>query len=181
MSKQPDWQHQLVSFRLGFFLETWNEQSQSGFVNLAPGIIFTNDTNVIPDLVWISQQRLKTALHPDGKLYASPELVVEILSPGPENENFDIPNDNAAGAASYAQSFGKEYRDREVKLKLYSRRNAQEYWVINWREQTIEIYRRYEGILELAQTLNAADVLQSPLLPSFRCQVSQLFTSIVGL
>ena len=27
VAKQPDWQHQLVCFQLGFLLETWNEQS----------------------------------------------------------------------------------------------------------------------------------------------------------
>jgi Uma2 family endonuclease len=28
VAKQPDWQHQLVGFRLGFLLQVWNEQSQ---------------------------------------------------------------------------------------------------------------------------------------------------------
>ena len=41
-AKQPDWPHQLVGFRLGFLLQVWNEQSQAGFVNLTPGIIFTH-------------------------------------------------------------------------------------------------------------------------------------------
>jgi len=98
VAKQPDWQHQLVCFQLGFLLETWNEQSQAGIVNLTPGIIFADDTNVVPDVIWISHERLKTVLHRDGKLHNSPKLVIEILSLGAENER----------------------RDREVKLKLYS-------------------------------------------------------------
>src|SRR5437016_1236493 len=65
VSKQPDWQHQLVCFQLGFLLETWNEQSQAGFVNVTPGIIFADDTNVVPDVIWISQERLKAILHRD--------------------------------------------------------------------------------------------------------------------
>jgi len=127
VSKQPDWQHQLVGFRLGHFLEVWNEQSQAGFVNLTPGVIFTDDTNVVPDVIWISQERLKAALHKDGKLHNAPELVVEVLSPGSDNER----------------------RDREVKLKLYSRRNVKEYWVVNWQERTLEIYRREDAVLTL--------------------------------
>lgn len=51
VAKQPDWQHQLVCFRLGFLLQVWNEQTQAGFVNLTPGIIFADDTNVIPDVI----------------------------------------------------------------------------------------------------------------------------------
>jgi len=156
VAKQPDWQHQLAGFRLGFLLQVWNEQSQAGLVNLTPGIIFADDTNVVPDMIWISQERLKTALHKDGKLHNAPELVVEVLSPGPEMER----------------------RDREVKVKLYSRRNMKEYWVVNWQERTLEVYRREDAVLTLEKTLEETDVLQSPLLPGFSCKVSQIFTSL---
>jgi Uma2 family endonuclease len=125
--------------------------------NLGPGIIFTDDTNVVPDVVWISRERLKTALWEDGKLHSCPELVVEVLSPGSTNER----------------------RDREVKLKLYSRRGAEEYWIANWQEQRLEVYRRQEGILELDKTLGEADTLQSPILPGFRCKVGQFFTRVL--
>jgi len=156
VAKQPDWQHQLVCFKLAFLLEAWNEQSQAGFVNLAPGIIFTDDTNVVPDVIWLSQERLKTALQKDGKLHSSPELAIEVLSPGAENER----------------------RDREVKLKLYSRRNVKEYWVVNWRERNLAVYRRENAVLTLDKTLDETDVLETPLLPGFRCQVSQLFKNL---
>jgi len=156
VAKQPDWEHQFVCVRLLMLLQTWSDQTQLGMANLAPGIIFTDDTNVVPDVVWISHERLRTALQADGKLHSSPELVVEVLSPGVENVR----------------------RDREVKLKLYSRRNAQEYWVVNWRERTIEVYRRQEGILELDRTLNENDMLHTPLLAGFSCKVEQLFSGI---
>ncbi len=119
-------------------------------------ITFTDDTNVVLDVIWISQERLRTALQADRKLHASPELVVEVLSPGSENER----------------------RDREVKLKLYSRRNAKEYWIVNWRERTIEVYRRQDAVLELDKTLDETDTLESPLLTGFRCKVSELFTNL---
>ena len=156
VAKQPDWGHQLVCFELAALLHVWSTQSQTGKVNLGPGIIFSDDTNVVPDVVWISQERLRTALYADGKLHGAPELVVEVLSPGPANE----------------------HRDREVKLKLYSRRNVLEYWVVNWQERNIEVYRREEGILELNRTLNEDDTLQSPILPGFRCKVNQLFQNL---
>ena len=156
VAKQPDWQHQLVCGKVLFFLESWSNQTQLGVPIITPGIIFADDANVVPDVIWISQERLKTALHKDGKLHNAPELVVEVLSPGAENER----------------------RDREVKLKLYSRRNVKEYWVVNWRERTLEIYRREDAVLTLEKTLEETDVLQSPLLPGFSCKVSQLFTSL---
>ena len=153
VSKQPDWEHQSVSFQLAFLLEVWNRQTQAGSVNIMPGIIYADDTNVVPDVVWISQERLSTALQADRKLHNTPELVVEVLSPGSENER----------------------RDREVKRKLYSRRNAKEYWIVNWRMRNIEVYRRQDAVLELDRTLNETDILESPLLPGFRCKVSELF------
>src|SRR5947209_17666348 len=119
VSKQPHWEHQFVCGQIFTFLQAWSNQTQAGMANLAPGLIFTDDNDVAPDVVWISRERLRTALQADGKLHASPELVVEVLSPGPANE----------------------HRDREVKLKLYSRRNAKEYWVVNWQERSLEIYR----------------------------------------
>ena len=55
-------------------------------------------------MVWISRERFAAALEPDGKLHAAPDLVVEVLSPGSTNER----------------------RDRQAKLKLYSRRGVRE-------------------------------------------------------
>src|SRR5437016_5469520 len=91
-----------------------------------------------------------------GEAIAAPELVVEVLSPG-------VPN---------------EHRDREIKLKLYSRRGVLEYWIVSWQERRIEIYRRVETVLTLVSTLIESDVLQSPLLPGFTYQVSRLFMGI---
>ena len=122
-----------------------------------PGVIFTDDNAVVPDVVWISNERLATALQADGKLHSSPELVVEVLSPGIENER----------------------RDRELKLKLYSRRNAKEYWIVNWQQRTLEVYRRENAELRLIKTLDETNVLETPLLPGFSCKVGELFTSVV--
>src|SRR5947209_11309532 len=156
VAKQPDWEHQFVSGRIFMLLQTWSDQTQLGMANVAPGIIFTDDTNAVPDVIWISYERLRTALQADRKLHASPELVVEILSPGSDNER----------------------RDREVKLKLYSRRNVKEYWVVNWRGRSLEVYRREDAVLTLDKTLDEADILESPLFPGFRCEVSQLFKNL---
>jgi Uma2 family endonuclease len=154
VSKQPHWQHQFVTGRIFQLLQTWSDQTQAGMANLAPGLIFADDDDVVPDVIWISHDRLQTALWEDGKLHTSPELVVEVLSPGSSNER----------------------RDRELKLKLYSRRGADEYWIVNWREQRIEVYRRQNAVLTLQETLNEDNLLQSPLLPGFSCFVRQ-FTS----
>src|SRR5229473_7512231 len=153
VAKQPHLHHQIVCSKIVAFLERWSDQTHMGMAIFTPGVIFTNDNAVVPDVVWISHERYATALQADGKFHSSPELVVEVLSPGLENER----------------------RDRELKLKLYSRRNVKEYWVVNWQGQSLEVYRRENAVLTLDKTLDENEVLETPLLPGFRCKVSQFF------
>jgi Uma2 family endonuclease len=153
MSRQPHYHHQNTCVNLTYHLKAWNEQTKAGDVNFAPGIIFADDDDVAPDLTWCSLARLKKALNEDGKLHAAPELVIEVLSPGSVNER----------------------RDREAKLKLYSRRGVEEYWIADWMLRRIEIYRRKNRRLRLVTTLLVSDTLDSPLLPGFRCPVAKIF------
>lgn len=159
ISRQPHWNHQGVCDKLVLFLGSWSRQTGLGYVRSAPGLIFAEDDDAAPDLVWISKKRLGSALDEDGKLHSAPELVIEVLSPGIANEQ----------------------RDRETKRKLYSHRGVSEYWIISWPKRQIEIYRRNPEalLLELVATLYEGDLLQSPLLPGFNCQVDEIFEDLI--
>ena len=87
--------------------------------------------SVIPDVVWVSHIRLAQIEDESGHLTASPELVVEVLSSGEENER----------------------RDKETKLKLYSIQGVQEYWIVDRFKRQVEIYRREQNQLSLTATL----------------------------
>src|SRR5438876_1883208 len=149
MSKQPHFYHQDVCTELIGLLWNWDRTANLGRVAGAPGLIFAEDDDVAPDVVWISNDRLAVALRPDGKLHDAPELVIEVLSPGSVNER----------------------RDREAKLKLYSRRGVSEYWIASWQTRTIDVYRRAEAELKLVGTLAESETLKSPVLPGFSCPV----------
>lgn len=154
VSTQPHWFHQRVCTRFLVILEAWNERTGLGVVNLAPGVIFSEEDAVAPDVVWISHERLAAVLDQEtGKVHLAPDLVIEVLSPGSENER----------------------RDKRVKLQLYSQRGVKEYWIADWRTQTIEVYRRADASLHLDVTLGPGDVLTSPLLPEFSAAVESLF------
>lgn len=153
MTRAPHIRHQGASGNIHVELEIWSRQSQLGKPFQTPGIIFTPTDAVIPDVVWISQERLADGIDDAGHLIVAPELIVEILSPGELNEQ----------------------RDKEVKLKLYSLHGVQEYWIVSWQRQTVEIYRRSEAQLQLVSTLLSGDILISPLLPGFSAPVAQLF------
>jgi len=153
MSTQPHFRHQAVCVQLCVELELWNRANGMGRVSIAPGLIFSDDNDVAPDVVWISNERYDEALGDDGKLHKAPELVIEVLSPGTSNEK----------------------RDRELKLGLYSRRGVAEYWIVNWRRHEIEVYRRGDDQLEIVGTLSENDVLETALLPAFACPVRTIF------
>ncbi|HEY7066847.1 MAG TPA: Uma2 family endonuclease [Chloroflexota bacterium] len=156
VAKQPHWYHQLVCMDVAFPLERWSRDTGAGVVNAAPGVIFAEDDNVAPDLVWVSAERLPVVLAPDGKLHAAPDLVVEVLSPGAVNE----------------------LRDREAKLKLYSRRGVREYWLVDWQRREVAVYRRADAALQLIATLLEGDTLYSPLLPGFSLPIGEIFERI---
>ena len=153
VSQQPSLEHQFASDAACAALRSWSEQTGRGFAFSAPGVIFAQDDNAAPDVVWISKERLREALSDDGKLHKAPELVVEVLSPGAQNEQ----------------------RDREVKLKLYSRRGVEEYWIVAHLARMVSVYRQDSGILQPVASFSADEDLQSPLLPGFNLPVGRFF------
>jgi Uma2 family endonuclease len=153
VSKSPRYEHQRACNRTWRKLEDWSEKTRLGEPFTGSGIIFADDDDVIPDVVWISRERRDEILGPDGHFHAAPELVVEVLSFTGSNEQ----------------------RDRKLKLKLYSRRGVKEYWIVNWLMRQVEIYRRRGKSLKLVATLSASDTIISPLLPGFSCEVREIF------
>jgi len=153
VSKLPSAGHQFACGQLFRYFQEWNDESGAGVAFIAPGVVFSDDDDVGPDVVWVSHGRLKGSLDHAGHFTRAPELVVEVLSPGKRNE----------------------HRDRVAKLRLYSRRDVSEYWIVDWMRRLVEVYRREGDELKLAEKLHADNTLESPLLPGFSCRVAKLF------
>ncbi|MBK9715503.1 MAG: Uma2 family endonuclease [Kouleothrix sp.] len=153
VTTQPHFRHQATGDNIIVELGIWSRRTGLGRTFQAPGVVFAEDNAVAPDIVWLSKERMPQVLGPDGKLHDAPDLVIEILSPGKANEE----------------------RDRDKKLALYSRQGVPEYWIVDWRAETVEIYRRQEAQLQLDQTLKSGDQITSPLLPGFACAVDRFF------
>lgn len=118
-----------------------------------PGVIFNDTNDVIPDVAWVSQDRLASLMDDAGHLTGAPDLAIEVLSFGLRNEE----------------------RDRTAKLRLYEAQGVREYWILDWRFKQVEVYRRESRELRLVATLLPEDTLTSPLLPGFACEVVGLF------
>ena len=100
-------------------------------------------TSRLPDLV-IFTEDLATAL--DGATRATvmtdmpaPQLVIEVVSPGPENAD----------------------RDYRYKRSEYAARGIAEYWVVDPHQQKVTIFELVAGFYE-ERTFAGSDVLQSP-------------------
>ena len=155
VTRSPHFRHQRLATKLEVALENWSAISGLGQTVQTPGLIFTENDAVIPDVVWISNERLAQGLDEAGHLIVAPELIVEIASPGKSSGD----------------------RDRQAKRKLYSVYGVQEYWVGDWQLQNLEVYRRENAQLFLRETLYKEDCLTSPLLPDFSLPLSQIFTA----
>lgn len=153
MTRAPHWRHQETCGKVFRVLDEWSEVKRLGRASIAPGVLFSETDNVIPDVIWISNERLELIEDEAGHFNGAPELAVEVLSPGIDNER----------------------RDREAKLKLYASRGVQEYWIVDWRLRQVEVYRREQATLRLIATLFVDDELSTPLLPGFGCLVARLF------
>jgi Uma2 family endonuclease len=156
VTRAPHIRHQGTGGNIHFELESWSRQTNLGKTFQTPGLVFSALDEVIPDVVWISHDRLIKGIDESGHLIIAPELIVEILSAGEQNIQ----------------------RDRQVKRKLYSQYGVLEYWIADWPNATLEIYRRSDptNLLELQITLTTGDELTSPLLPGFVVGVDRLFT-----
>jgi Uma2 family endonuclease len=152
VTRAPHWNHQSTCGNIYTELKKWSAETKLGEPAIAPGIIFAGGDNVIPDLVWASNQVL-ASMDQAGHLTVAPELVIEVLSSGTENER----------------------RDKIIKLRLYSDQAVQEYWLVDWRFQQVEIYRFNQQDLEIVKTLSVAEKISTPLLPNFSCDLVNFF------
>jgi Uma2 family endonuclease len=158
VSTAPHGHHQYAADEIRLALRASPELNATGFTITVAGLVFAEDQNVIPDLIWISNERYGRGFDSAGHFTVAPELVVEVLSPGSSNEN----------------------RDRDVKLSLYSRIGVDEYWIVDWRARVVEVYRRLGAELRRVATLTGDAVLTSPILPGFSCPIANLWAPTPG-
>jgi Uma2 family endonuclease len=148
--------HQVVAGRIAAALDHWSTASSLGQAIPAPGIILPDEDNLIPDVVWISDERFQAAIDLDEKLHALPELIVEVLSPGAANVR----------------------RDREAKLGVYARGGVREYWIVDWPRRQLEVYRSDGADLQLLITHGETDTLTTPVLPGFALLLATVFARL---
>ena len=144
--------HQQISGNIHYLIRSYLEKNPLGVVIATPGLILTELSGVIPDLVFFRHELSKEIVSGE-RLTSAPDLVVEILSPGPDNVR----------------------RDRIAKRQLYAQHGVAEYWLVDPSMQSLEVYRLQAGSLELVAILKDKDELTSPFFPGFTCVADAIF------
>jgi Uma2 family endonuclease len=153
VSRSPSLRHQSVSGNLFRSIDTYLMQNPIGRLWTTPGVIFSEFSGVIPDLVFVSHQRRNEVASGD-RITGAPDLVIEIVSPGVENER----------------------RDRLAKRQLYGKHGVKEYWIVDFEKRTIEVYLLQGQILQLQSHLTEKDEITSSVLPGYRAKVETILS-----
>lgn len=152
VSRAPRLPHQLVLQNLLMALGTYVENNQLGTVVPGAGAVFSEYDAVIPDLVFVRNERWNKIVAND-RFIAAPDLVVEVMSPGKENRE----------------------RDLLVKRQLYAKYGVEEYWIVDTDNRSVSIFRLQGQTLEEVAALTGVDAITSPMLPGLQLKLSTVF------
>jgi Uma2 family endonuclease len=153
VSPSPNLRHQDIIGRLHILIAVWVRENRLGRVYLPNvDVLFSMFDVVIPDLLYVSNDRLAILTEPNVK--GAPDLVVEIASPSTRN------------------------RDETIKRTLYERGDVKEYWFIDPKIDVMRVYRqagnqRFGKPIELSW--ENGDVLTTPLLPGLEIPLARIF------
>ena len=152
VSRSPSLTHQSVSGNLLHSIKTYLVENPIGEIWATPGVIFSESSGVIPDLVFVSHGR-RSEIASGDRITGAPDLVIEIVSPGADNER----------------------RDRLAKRQLYGKYGVKEYWIVDFEKRTVDVYVLQRQTLELQSLLTEQDDITSSVLPGYRCKLETIF------
>ena len=152
VSRAPGIPHQRVLNNLQLAFGSYLKENPIGIIVPGAGAVFSDYDAVIPDLVFVRNERWSEVVT-EIRFTGAPDLVIEILSPGRENRD----------------------RDLLVKRQLYAKYGVAEYWIIDSENRLVQVYRLQKQQLENVATLRNGEEITTPLLPGFRMSVTSVF------
>ncbi len=156
--------HQRISGNISFAMRSFVSEHQLGEIFYAPIDVFLDEYNMLqPDVLFIANDK-KQLVTIDG-IMGAPNLVVEIISPGTMK------------------------RDRGGKMRVYERCGVQEYWIVDVRTRSVEVYVNIESNGRFDYTLqevyvedernpNSPRVVASTVLTALALPLEQVFDGV---
>lgn len=147
----PHPRHQIASNVLGTALTNYVRRRKLGQILYAPidVLLPAENTSVQPDILFLAKDRLK--LISDRGIEGPPDLIIEILSPS----NWII--------------------DRQDKFVLFEKTGVQEYWIVDLKQQTIEVFNLTNAGYELLGRYQSGDQASSRQLDGFSIPADEVW------
>lgn len=154
MAPPPGTGHQSASMYLSRAMSFYAEAQQLGYVYFAPvGVLLPTQTvPVQPDIVFVAAAQ-RTIIGPE-YIAGAPALIVEILSPS--NWIFD----------------------RREKFTLYQAAGVSEYWIVDYRAKTVEVFVLENGLYTLIAKWGAGETATARALAGFQIAVNDIFRDV---
>ncbi len=144
--------HRAVSGSLFFYLFQFVLEKKLGRVFSAPIDVYLHEfSHVLPDILFISKENSGIIDMKEGIL-GVPDLVIEIISPS------------------------SIYRDRVLKNNDYEVAGVKEYWLVDPKNQAIEVYENVENAFRLFSFAAEEGTVKSKLLEGFELEITTLFS-----
>ena len=154
MTPPPSTSHQSSSNRLANAMTNYVDAQKLGVIYTSPiGVrLPTQPVPLEPDIVFISAAH-KEIVHKD-YIEGIPDLLVEILSPS------------------------NWMYDRNEKFQLYQSTGVPEYWIVDYRAKTVEVFVLEQGEYTLIGKWGVGDSAASRVLEGFQVAAADIFRDI---
>jgi Uma2 family endonuclease len=152
MAPAPSSKHQATVRNLAFLFMLHLRENRAGRIYFSPlDVILPAGlaTPVQPDLIFISEER--RAVVREQSVEGAPDLIAEVLSPS------------------------NWLDDRRTKFGAYAEAGVREYWLLDPRDETVEVYVLRGGIYELLDRFAPGTEIHSEVLPGFTPSVDEMF------
>ncbi len=147
----PNLEHQEASMMLSTLMNTFILSKKLGKLYAAPmDVYLTSEDLVVPDLVFVANNN-PAILNPNRCIVGVPDLIVEILSKGTQGV------------------------DRGKKMRQYRAAKVMEYWIVDPRLKSIEVYEWTESGYELMSEAEEIGEISSKILLDFKVEVATNF------
>ncbi|MFQ5708824.1 MAG: Uma2 family endonuclease [bacterium] len=142
--------HQRTSLNIVELLLQFIKKNKVGEVLFAPVDVVLSDDNVVqPDILFVAKDRAHIIT--ERNVSEAPDLVVEILSPA------------------------TAYYDLVEKKELYEAFGVKEYWLVDPKKHSVEVYFKEAGKFKLLKRWEREGVLRSTLLQGLQVELAKIF------
>jgi Uma2 family endonuclease len=150
MAPAPFGPHQRIVVHLVHYLCTYVENKGLGLVYTAPfDVELGPGTSVQPDVTVLLHSNKRASV--PSRMKGAPDLVVEVLSP------------------NYVKF------DRQKKYQAYAQAGITEYWIVDPKAYTIEVFTLKDGDYQCAGIFSGEQFIQSKVIPDFPVQARRIF------